>query len=106
MRCLHIFSRENSMFLRCVALKKAVLVAVKDLCTFSSDSSCQLDVFWHNRDPLCVDGAQIGVFEETNQVSLGGFLQGSDGCALESQVGLEILGDLSYQSLEGQLSDE
>ena len=56
-------------FDRCVAIKIAVLVAVKDLCSLSSDSSCQLDVFGHNGDPLCVDGAEIGVFEEANQVS-------------------------------------
>ena len=90
----------------CVALKKAFWWVLKYLSTFSSDSSCQLDVFWHDGDPLCVDGAQVGVFEETDEVSFWGFLECSDGCALESQVGLEVLGDLSDQSLEGQLSDE
>ncbi len=33
-------------------------------------------------------------------------LQGSDGCALETQVGLEVLGDFSHQALEGQLADQ
>ena len=92
--------------MRFVAFKKAFWVAVKDLCTLSSDSSCQLDVFGHNGDPLCVNGAEIGVFEEADQVCLRRFLQGSNRCALETQVGLEILGDFTYQSLEGQLSDE
>ena len=89
-----------------MAIKIAVWLPVKDLCTLSSDSSGQLDVFGHNGDPLGMDGAEIGVFEEADQVSLGGFLQGSDRCTLETQVGLEILGDFTYQSLEGQLSDE
>ena len=41
----------------------------RNLSTLSSDSSCQLDVLWHDGDPLCVDGAEIGVFEEADQVS-------------------------------------
>ena len=93
--------------LRCVAMKMAFwYFSKRNLSTLSSDSSCQLDVFWHNGDPLCVDGAEIGVFEEANQVSFWGFLQCCDGSRLESQVGLEILGDFTYQSLEWQLSDK
>jgi hypothetical protein len=53
-----------------------------------------------------VDGAQVGIFEKTNQVGLCGFLEGQDGRSLESKVGLEILGDLTDKSLEGQLADE
>jgi len=72
-------------FIRCVAIKIAVLVAwVQDLCSFSTDSSCQLDVFWHNGDSLCVDGAKIGIFEETNEVSFRGFLESSYGSTLET----------------------
>ena len=78
----------------------------RNLSTFSSDSSCQLDVLWHDGDPLCVDGAEIGVFEKTDQVSFWGFLQSCDSSRLESQVSLEILGDFTNQSLEWQFSDE
>ena len=39
------------------------------LSTFSTDTSGQLDVLWHNGDSLGVDGAQVSVFKETNQVS-------------------------------------
>ena len=53
-----------------------------------------------------MDGAQVGVFEETDQVSLAGLLKGHDGRALETQVGLEVLGDFSDETLEGQLADE
>ena len=78
----------------------------RNLSTFSSDSSCQLDVLWHDGDPLGVDGAKICVLEETDQVSFGGFLESCDSGRLESQVGLEVLGDFTDQSLEWQLSDE
>ena len=74
--------------------------------SFSSDSSGELDVLWHDGDSLGVDGAQVGVFEETNEVSLRGFLEGHDGGGLESEIGLEVLGDFSDESLEGQLSDQ
>jgi histone H3 len=53
-----------------------------------------------------LDGSQVGVFEQGDEVSLGGFLQGHDGRGLESQVGLEVLSDFSNQSLEGELSDQ
>ena len=53
-----------------------------------------------------MDGAQVGIFEETNEVSLGSFLEGHDGRRLESEVSLEVLGDFSDESLEGELSDE
>ena len=74
--------------------------------TLSADTSCQLDVLWHDGDTLGVDGAQVGVLEQTNQVGLAGLLEGHDGRALEPQVSLEVLGDLTDQTLEGQLADE
>ena len=76
------------------------------LCTLSSDSSGQLDVLGHDGDPLGVDGAQVGVLEKSDEVSLAGLLESHDGRALEPQVGLEVLGDLSDKTLEGQLADE
>ena len=65
-----------------------------------------MDVLGHDGDTLGMDGAQVGVLEQTNQVSLAGFLQGHDGRALESQVSFEVLGDLTHKTLEGQLADE
>ena len=91
-----------------MALKRAVIVVCMkhSLGTFSTDSSGQLDVLWHDGDSLGVDGAQVGVFEETDQVSFTGFLEGHDSRALESEISLEVLGDFSDQSLEGEFSDE
>jgi hypothetical protein len=74
--------------------------------SLSADAACQLDILGHDGDSLGVDCAQVGIFEESDQVGLAGFLQGHDGGALESQVGLKVLGDLTYQTLEGQLADQ
>ena len=45
----------------------------------------------------------VGVFKEGNEVSLGRLLEGHDGGGLEAEIGLEILGDFTDQTLEGQL---
>ena len=49
---------------------------------------------------------RVGVFEERDQVGLNGLLQSADGRALEAEVGLEVLGDLTNQALERQLADQ
>jgi hypothetical protein len=77
-----------------------------DLSAFASDTTSQLDVLWHDGDSLRVDGAQVGVFEQSNQISFAGFLQGYNSGALETQISLEILGDLTDQTLEGQFADQ
>jgi hypothetical protein len=41
-----------------------------------------------------MDGSQVGVLKEANQVSLGGLLQCKDGVALKAEVSLEILSNL------------
>jgi hypothetical protein len=73
-----------------------------------------------------VDGAQVGVLEERDEVRLDGLLEGADGGGLEAKVALEVLGNLTnllvmsvrcsmaaavvwvraYQTLEGELADE
>ena len=76
------------------------------LSAFTTDAASELDVLGHDGDSLGVDGAQVGVLEETDQVSLAGLLQSHDGRALEAQIGLEVLGDFAHQTLEGQLADQ
>ena len=91
----------------CVALIRAVCnVKSDDLSTLSTDAAGQLDVLWHDGDTLGVDGAKVGVLEESNKVGLGGFLQSHNSGGLETKVGLEVLGDLTNQTLEGQLADQ
>jgi len=73
-----------------------------------------------------VDGGQVSVLEQGDEVSLGGLLKSHDGGGLETQVGLqsraldhetrgvkqgvetnlEVLGDLTNETLEGQLADQ
>jgi len=53
-----------------------------------------------------VNGAEIGILKESNEVCFGGFLEGSNGRRLESEIRLVVLGNLSDESLEGQLSDQ
>ena len=50
--------------------------------------------------------AKIGVLEKTNKVGLASLLKGHDGGALEAEIGLEVLGDLTDKTLEGQLADQ
>jgi len=76
------------------------------LCTLATDPPGQLDVLGHDGDTLGVDGAQVGVLEQTHQVSLTGLLESANGGRLEPQVSLEVLGDLPDETLEGQLADE
>jgi len=53
-----------------------------------------------------VDSAEVGVLEEADQVSLAGLLEGSDGSALEAEIGLEVLSNFTNESLEGELADQ
>ena len=78
----------------------------KDLSTLATDTAGQLDVLGHDGHTLGVDGAQVGVLKQTDEVSLAGLLESHDSRGLESQVSLEVLGDLSHQTLEGQLAEK
>ena len=78
----------------------------KRLRALTADAAGKLNVLGHDGDTLGVDGAQVGVLEEANKVGLGGLLKGEDGGSLEPQVGLEVLGDLADEALEGELADE
>ena len=53
-----------------------------------------------------MDGAEVGVLEETDEVGLGGLLESEDSGGLEAEVVLELRSDLADESLEGELSDE
>jgi histone H3 len=74
--------------------------------SLSADAAGELNVFRHDGNTLGVNGAQVGVLEETNEVSLRSLLKGEDGRSLEAQVTLEVLGNLADETLEGELADE
>ena len=74
-----------------------------NLSAFTADAAGEMDVFGHNGDAFGVDGAQVGVLEQANQVSLGGLLKRHDRSALEAKIGLEVLGNFADQTLERKL---
>ena len=79
---------------------------VNFLSALSTDATSELDVLGHDGHTLGVDGAQVGVLEKTNKVGLASLLEGHDGGALEAEISLEVLGDLTDKTLEGQLADQ
>ena len=74
--------------------------------TRATVSAGLLDVLGLVCHTLGVDGGQVGVLEETDQVCLAGLLKGHDGRALEAEISLEVLSDFTYKTLEWQLADE
>ena len=74
--------------------------------TLSTDAAGELDVLGHDGHTLGMDGAQVGVLEKTNKVGLASLMECHDSGALESQISLEVLCDLTDKTLEGQLADE
>ncbi len=53
-----------------------------------------------------MDRAEVGVLEEADKVGLGSLLEGENSRALEAEIGLEVLGDLADEALEGELADK
>jgi histone H3 len=78
----------------------------KSLRTLATEAAGKLDVLGLDGDTLRVDGAKVGVLEEGDEVSLNGLLESTDGRRLEAQVGLEVLSNLTDETLEGELADE
>ena len=66
----------------------------------------KLNVFPHDGHALSMDSTQVGVLEQTNEVSLHCLLKGQDSRPLETEVTLEVLGDLTHKTLEGELADQ
>ena len=64
--------------------------------SLATNTSRQLDVLGHDGDALGVNGAQVGVLEQADQVGLAGLLESSHGRALKTQIGLEVLCDLAH----------
>ena len=79
---------------------------MRSLTTLAAEAAGELDVLALDGDTLGVDGAEVGVLEEGDEVGLDGLLESTDGAALEAKVALEVLGDLTDKALEGQLADE
>ena len=78
----------------------------RNLRTLTTEAAGELDILGLDGNTLGVDGAQVGVLEEGDEVSLDGLLEGADGGRLEAEIGLEVLGDLANETLEGELADQ
>jgi hypothetical protein len=79
---------------------------VRSLTALTTEATSELDVLGLDGDTLGMDGAQVGVLEEGDEVGLDGLLESADGGGLEAEVRLEVLSDLTDKTLEGQLADE
>ncbi len=53
-----------------------------------------------------MDGTQICILKQANQISLCSLLQGKDSRSLESEVSLKILGNLANEALEWEFANE
>ena len=60
------------------------------LSALATNATGKLDVLRHDRDALRVDGAQVSVLEEGDEIRLSGFLEGHDSRALESELQLVL----------------
>ena len=78
----------------------------KDLRALATDAAVKLDVLGEDGHTLGVDGAEVGVLEESDEIGLRGLLETHDGRGLEAEVRLEVLGDLPHEVLERLLAQE
>lgn len=96
----------------------------RHLTALATEATRKLDVLGLDGDTLGVDGAEVGVLEERDEVGLNGLLESADGGRLEAKIlasvsrasgrrvrrvvtyRLEVLSDLTDKTLEGQLADE
>ena len=56
--------------------------------------SCQLDILWHDVNTLAVDGTQICILKQVDNVPLHCLFHGKKGHCLKSQITPYLLGDL------------
>jgi hypothetical protein len=74
--------------------------------SLTTNATSQLNMLGHDGDTLGMNGAEIGIFKETHQVRFRRLLKGQDGRALETEIQLEILRNLSDQSRSTFGNDE
>jgi hypothetical protein len=79
---------------------------VSCLRALSTEATSELDILGLDSNTLSVNGSQVGIFEEGNEVSFGGFLKGTNGGRLETKISLEVLSDFTNKTLERKLADQ
>jgi hypothetical protein len=89
---------------------KSSLQANKKLCrslrTLSANTTSQLDILGHDCNALGVNSTKVGILKEPDEVGFGGFLESKDSRSLEAKISLKVLGDFTYQTLEGDYKGE
>jgi len=79
---------------------------MSDLRALSTQAAGESEILGLNCYPLGMNGSQVSVLKEGDEVSFTGLLQCQDSRRLEAEVGLEVLSDLTNETLEGELPDE
>ena len=92
------------IFIRTPTATRIHLLSI--LRALAADAAGELDILRHDGNALRVDCAEAGIFEEADEVGLGSFLEGEDGRALEAEISVHVLGDLTDETLEGKLANE
>ena len=57
--------------------------------TLAAQPPCEGEILRLDGDTLGVNGSQVGVFEERNEVGFGGFLKSHNGRRLEAKISLK-----------------
>lgn len=76
------------------------------LSPLTADATGKLYVLRHDRHTLRVNRTQVGIFEQTNKISLCCLLERKDCVALKPEVRLKILRNFSHKALERQLANK
>jgi hypothetical protein len=87
-------------------VKRSLLLLSFNLLSFTTDFTSKLNVQGLDSNTLGMNARKIGIFKETDHVLFSGFLESIDRSRLEAKVVLEVLGDFTNQTLEGQLADQ
>ena len=69
----------------------------------AADSAGKVHILLHHGHSVGVDGAQVGILEETGQVALSCLLKGKEGGRLEAELAVDTVADGSDEALEGSL---
>lgn len=75
-------------------------------CPLTTQTACEGKILGLYSDTLRVNGGEIGVLKEGDEVSFCCLLQSHYSRRLEAQVRLEVLRDLADETLEGELPDK
>jgi hypothetical protein len=115
--CLREFSRgEIRLNIRPKNYKYKQRIYSKSCRTLTTEAAGQLEILWLavqvvririakageniHSNTLSVDGSQVGILKEGDEVSLSSFLEGHNGRRLESEIGLIICRKTGKQRFE------